>query len=181
MFRPSIPVALVTFLLAAGCGANLYGYARQYEPLEDEAPLLAQAIQPPFVDLQRDPASFQGRLIGWFGVVREVVPQDDGTVLVRMSQRAHVERHLCSDRSDSSCRVTVSERHAGDFSVRVRLHPGADCEGENRVQRESLLRVYGYPTGDYDVNGGPFLGVEYYRHWPRGQYVDTTSQYTMRR
>lgn len=176
---PLVRIALL--VLVVGCGSNVYGYARQYEPLGEEAAFFAGAVQPPFVELQRDPASFEGRLIAWFGVVREAVAQDDGTMLVRMSQRAHIDRHLCADRSDSSCRVTVSERHAGDFSVRVRLRPGSDTEGTNRVQRESLIRIYGYPTGEYDVNGGPFLGVEYYRHWPRGQYVDTTAQFLMRR
>ncbi len=172
-----------TFLLfaALGCAGNPYGYARTYLPLDDEASYAAQAIEPPYGDVQRDPGSFGDRLIGWFGVVQDVASQDDGTVLVRMSQRPHVDRQLCSGRSDDSCRVTVSERDLGPFSVRVRLRSGADSEGENRVQRESLLKIYGKPSGDYDTTGGPFLTVEYYRHWPRGQYVDTTAQTLMRR
>jgi hypothetical protein len=168
-------------LAAVGCGGNPYGYARYYLPLDEEETYAAQAIEPPYTDLVRDPGGFANQEIGWFGVVREVLPQEDGSVLVRMSQRPHVERHLCSERSESSCRVTVSERDLGPFSVRMRLRPGADAEGENRVQRESLLKIYGRPSGDYDSTGGPMLAVDYYRHWPRGQYVDTTAQSLMRR
>jgi hypothetical protein len=65
--------------------------------------------------------------------------------------------------------------------VRLRLHPGVDTEGVNRVQRESLLKIYGKPSGEYDSTGGPILAVDFYRHWPRGQYVDTTAQGLMRR
>lgn len=174
-------MAMPAAFLAVGCGAGQYGYARYYEPLDEEQSLAEAAIEATYTDVLRDPASFQNVLIGWFGVVKEAVVQDDGSVLVRMSQRVHQQRHLCADRSDGSCRVTVSERDSGPFSVRVRLRPGADSEGENRVQRESLLKIYGYVTGDYDADGGPFLSVEYYRHWPRGQYVDTTAQAIMRR
>lgn len=164
----------------AGCGPNLYGYARHYEPLDEEE-ALANSPDPTYLEVQRDPAAFSDVTIGWFGVVREAIPQDDGTTLVRMSQRVHQERHLCFERSESTCRVTVSERDSGPFSVRVRLQPGSDSEGTNRVQRESLLRIYGRVTGDYDENGGPFLSVQYYRHWPRGQWVDTSQQAVMRR
>ncbi|MDI7269329.1 MAG: hypothetical protein QME96_15170 [Myxococcota bacterium] len=176
--RATAPVLFA--VLAAACGAGRYGYARYYEPLDDEAPF-AGAPEPTYLDVQRDPAGFSGRLIGWFGVVREAIPQDDGTVLVRMSQRVHQHRHLCSGRSDGTCRVTVSERPGGSFAVRVRLRPGPDSEGVNRLQWESLLKIYGRVTGEYDADGGPILEVEYYRHWPRGQWVDTTAQVTMRR
>ena len=170
------------FLLAAlGCGGNPYGYARYYIPVDDEETYAAQATEPSYTDVLRDPGGYASSLIGWFGVVREVVPQEDGSVLIRLSQRPHIERQLCSARSESSCRVTVSEREAGPFSVRLRLREGGDSEGENRVQRESLLKVYGRPSGDYDATGGPFLTVDYYRHWPRGQYLDTTAQSVMRR
>jgi len=172
------PLVLVILL---GCGSNPYGYARYYVPLDEEEAYAAQAVEPPYTDVVRDPSGFADTLIGWFGVVREVVPQEDGSVLLRMSQRPHIERHLCAERSESSCRVTVSERDAGPFSVRLRLRSGPDSEGANRVQRESLIKVYGRPTGEYDSTGGPFLTVDYYRHWPRGQYLDTTAQALMRR
>jgi len=174
-------VAILLAASFAGCGPNLYGYARYYQPLDDAEAALSGAPEPTYLDVQRDPAAFSSRTIGWFGVVREVVPQDDGTMLVRMSQRPHQERNLCSARSEDTCRVTVSERDSGPFSVRVRLRTGGDSEGENRVQRESLLKIYGRVTSDYDEDGGPFLSVEYYRHWPRGQWVDTSQQAVMRR
>ena len=173
--------ALLLLWAAVGCGGNIYGYGRYYIPLDEEDSYAASALEPPYTDVVRDPGGFADQTIGWFGVVREVVRQDDGTVLVRMSQRPHVERHLCSARSDDSCRVTVSERDAGPFSVRMRLHAGADSEGENRIQWESLLKIYGRPSGDYDSTGGPLLTVDFYRHWPRGQYVDTTASAIMRR
>jgi len=176
-----IPAGGLLLLAVLGCGGNPYGYARYYEPADDEETYAAQAVEPTYTDVLRDPGGYGSLLIGWFGVVREVVPQEDGSVLIRMSQRPHVERHLCSSRSDSSCRVTVSERDAGPFAVRLRLHTGSDTEGENRVQRESLLKIYGRPSGDYDSTGGPFLSVDFYRHWPRGQYLDTTAQSVMRR
>jgi hypothetical protein len=174
---------LAAFVLPAllGCGGNPYGYAHYYLPLDDEESYAARAVEPPYTDVVRDPGAFTEQTIGWFGVVREVVPQEDGSVLVRMSQRPHIDRHLCSGRSDDSCRVTISERDAGPFSVRLRLRPGGDAEGVNRVQRESLLKIYGRPSGDYDSTGGPILSVDYYRHWPRGQYLDTTAQALMRR
>ncbi|MBI5500749.1 MAG: hypothetical protein HY907_10945 [Deltaproteobacteria bacterium] len=177
--RRTTPAILL--LAALGCGGNPYGYARYYIPFGEEDTYAAAAIEPPYTDVVRDPGAFADETLGWFGVVREVLPQDDGSVLVRMSQRPHVERHLCSARSEDSCRVTVSERDAGPFSVRLRLRPGPDSEGENRVQWESLLKIYGRPGGDYDSTGGPLLDVDYYRHWPRGQYVDTTASPVMRR
>jgi len=176
----TVLVAIVAALGLAGCGANTWGYARYYEPLDDEESF-SNAPEPIYLDVQRDPAAYSTSPIGWFGVVREVIPQDDGTVLVRMNQRAHVDRHLCFERSEDTCRVTVSERSGGPFSARVQLRGGTDSEGTNQVQRESLLRIYGRVTGDYDEDGGPFLSVEYYRHWPRGQWVDTSQQAVMRR
>lgn len=173
--------ASVLMLVIPGCGANPYGYARYYEPLDDEEFFARQAVEPPYTEVVRDPGSFADVLIGWFGVVREVIPQEDRSILVRMSQRPHVERHLCAERSESSCRVTVSERDAGSFSVRLRLPPGAESQRVPRIRRDSLLKIYGRPTGEYDTTGGPFLSVEYYRHWPRGQYVDTTARSLMRR
>jgi hypothetical protein len=171
----------ILLLAAVGCGGNPYGYARYYVPLSEEETYAEQAVEPIYTDLVRDPGAFANQTIGWFGVVSEVVPQEDGSMLVRMGQRPHVERHLCSARADDSCRVTISERDSGPFSVRLRLQPGTDSEGVNRVQRESLLKIYGKPGGEYDSTGGPFLTVEFYRHWPRGQYVDTTAQGLMRR
>jgi len=89
-------------------------------------------------------------------------------------------RNLCADERSSSCRVTVSERSGGEFSALISLRPG-DQSGPNRLWTGSLVRVYGTPTGDLDEDGGPVMRVDYYRHWPRSQYVTTASSGRMRR
>ena len=75
----------------------------------------------------------------------------------------------------------MSERDGGAFTAVVRLRPD-EATGENRVQANGLLRVFGTVTaGEYDADGGPVLHVAYYRHWPRGQYVTTAASALMRR
>jgi hypothetical protein len=163
----------------AGCGGNIYGYSRTYEPLSDEEDFYESASAPTYEEVKRDPAEFRAQRIGWFGIVKELRREGRKTV-VSMSHRAHVDRHLCSDMEADTCRVTVQERSEGDFSAIVRLQPD-DAGGQNRVQINSLLRIYGKPNGDYDASGGPVLVAEYYRHWPRGQYVTTAARGSMRR
>ena len=171
--------ALLAALLVAGCGGNLYGYARTYSPLSEEEEFYESAQSPPYADVKRDPAAFSKVRVGWFGVVKEV-RAEGGKTFVTMSHRAHQDRHLCSDLEEDTCRVTVQERSEGDFSAIVTFR-AEDASGQNRVQVNSLLRVYGSPNGDYDASGGPVLVAEYYRHWPRGQYVTTAARGSMRR
>jgi hypothetical protein len=77
--------------------------------------------------------------------------------------------------------VTVNARDGGPFTVVLTLRP-ADGTGEQRVQRGSLLRVFGtLEVGSYDAQGGPVLRGVWYRHWPRGEYVTTASAAVMRR
>ncbi len=35
--------------------------------------------------------------------------------------------------------------------------------------------------GEYDDQGGPVLQAQYYRHWPRGEYVTTANVGALRR
>ena len=98
-----------------------------------------------------------------------------------MLVRTHQDRHLCEDETEGSCRVTVSDRDGGPFSAVIALAP-EDTAGENRVQTGSLLRVYGpLIPGQYDAQGGPVLRAQFYRHFPRGQYVTTAARGSWRR
>jgi len=177
--RPILHFVFPISLLASGCGGNIYGYSRTYEPLSEEAPFYESGESPAYADVRRDPADFGAKRIAWFGVVKQLRAQG-GKTLVSLSHRAHWERHLCSDMETETCRVTVQERTEGDFSALVSLRPD-DAGGQNRVQVNSLLRVYGKPNGEYDASGGPILVGDYYRHWPRGQYVTTAARSHMRR
>jgi len=179
----TLSVTLALALAGVACGGgNPYGYARTYQPLDAEKTYYGETRRVSFEEVQRDPASYQGMPLGWFGVVEDVelLDPESGRVLVAMSFRTHRDRHLCADQRESSCRVTVSEASSGPFSAVVTLSP-AEREGELRVWRGSLLKVYGEPTGDYDARGGPILDADLHRHWPYGTYRTTASAGSMRR
>ncbi|MFT3923676.1 MAG: hypothetical protein QM778_14185 [Myxococcales bacterium] len=168
-------------LACAACGgANNYNFARSYEPLRAEKAhyLSAQAV--PLEDVKRDPNGFQTTEIGWFGVVRGLRDLGNGKTRVSMELHAHHERHLCSEQSSSSCRLTIAERDLGSFDGDLMLKP-EEKKGPDHVAVGSLLKVYGHPTGEYADDGGPVLDVSYFRHWPRGTYVTTADRGTMRR
>lgn len=167
-------------MLAVGCVSNPYGFAPQYVPNSDEEPLMERAVEPSYEEVRRDPANYQQALVAWFGVVEQVHPAKGAEVRVTLNQHFHQDRHLCTDQFASSCRVTISEREGGPFSVLLTLQP-EDREGRNRLYAGSLLKVYAHPKTDYDERGGPILRAEYYRHWPRGTYVTTRRSVNMRR
>lgn len=170
-------------LALAGCGgAGRYGYARSYVYYGEEEQYARRANNDAIYDeVRRMPDRYAGQLLSWFGVVTEVANGPGDTRRIALQVRTHQERHLCEDETDSSCRVTVSERDGGPFTAIVRLSP-EDQVGENRVQPGSLLRVYGtLVQGEYDAQGGPVLQVQHYRHWPRGQYVTTAARTYWRR
>jgi hypothetical protein len=172
-------IAPIVFGLLA-CASNPYGYAPQYAPLSEEEDYIERAQEPSYEDVRRNPAEFDGMLIGWFAVVQKVEPGDGaGQYRVTADLRFHQERHLCSDQFDDSCRVTVSQRSGGPFTALVALPP-EDASGKFRVGPSSLLKVYGKATHDYDAQGGPILRIEYYRHWPPGNYVSTGGRASMR-
>jgi hypothetical protein len=166
--------------LASGCGAGPYGFARTYKPLGGEQRHFEDAQQITYQDLVRSPDAYTKVEVGWFGVVSEMQSQPDGKMRLILTLRAHQARHLCSEDSSSSCRVTVSTTSLGTFHADVELKP-AEREGQDRVWQGSLLKIYGMPTGEYDEAIGPRLDVKYYRHWPRGYYVTTAQRTEMRR
>jgi hypothetical protein len=171
---------LAALLSGSACGGNNYGYAREYEPRSDEADYYEKAQDVSYEEVRRDPAAFQQRLIGWFGVVSGVKRTPDGTVTVALDMRFHQPRHLCSDQFESSCRVTISEREGGPFSTTLRLR-SEDESGPGRLNVGSLVKVYGTVTGEFDSRGGPLIRAAYYRQWPHGTYVSTSGRVTMRR
>lgn len=173
-------IALLAIGFAA-CAGNPYGYAPEYAPLGDEEGFIDQAQEASYEDVRRNPAEFDGTLIGWFAVVQKVEPGDAaGQYRVSMDLRFHQERHLCTDQFDSSCRVTISERSGGPFTALMVLRT-EDQAGKYRIGAESLVKLYGKATHDYDPQGGPILRVEYYRHWPVGNYVSTGHRGAMKR
>jgi hypothetical protein len=174
-------IVALTALLGGCYSGGQYSYDRSYRPLGAEEALYERAQEAVFHDVRTNPADFEGQLIGWFGVVEEIEPDAAaGPTTVRMSFRTHQERHLCSSEERETCRVTVSQASSGSFSARIPLRP-EDATGQHRVQLGSLLRVYCAVTGEFDAEGGPLLECEWYRHWPRGQWVHTGMRSEMRR
>ena len=169
-------------MLSAACGGGgQYNHARTYKPLGPEKDHLEAAEQHVSLEeVKRDPNGFKEHELGWFGVVTNVAEAEDGKSLLTLSLRAHQERHLCEGENDDTCRLTVSERDLGSFTVAVDVKPD-DKVGKDRLWVGSLVRVYGHPTGEYDANGAPLIDVEYYRHFPRGTYVTTAARAGMRR
>lgn len=173
--------AMVFLALAAGCyNAGPYGYDRGYVALRPERPYLERAQEAVYNEVRTDPEDFQGQLVSWFGEVEEIGAADGGGYQVRMGFRSHRERHLCAEQERQTCRLTVSQASSGSFTAVVQLRP-EDEQGRNRVAPGSLLRVYCLVTSEYDAEGGPLLRCEYYRHWPRGQWVHTGMRGQMRR
>jgi hypothetical protein len=178
-FRAPLVAALFACSLAA-CGGGQYGFARTYSPLASEQTHFDQAEEATYQDLLRDPRRFEKTEVGWFGTVDSVAQAPDGRARLTLKLRAHQARHLCSDDSRSSCRVTVSEAQLGVFTVDIALKP-EEINGKERIWVGSLLKVYGTHSGEYSEETGPVLKVSYYRHWPRGFYVTTAARGSMRR
>ncbi len=170
-------------LFLVGCyDPGPYGYDRLYVPSNAEQAYVESARQPAYNEVRSDPVRFENQVIAWFGVVTDVTPPARGSdvTVVKLSHRIHQERHLCTDMERETCRVTVSDRSEGPFTIRIRMRP-EDVRGRNRMQQGSMVRVYGTVTGDYDADGGPILETRLYRHWPRGQYVTAQARRDMRR
>jgi hypothetical protein len=167
-------------LLLAACGAGQYGYDREYVPLSDEESYMERVTDVSYEDVRRDPADYSSTTLGWFAVVTSVERDAGNRTLIHGTHRIHQTRHLCSDETSGSCRVTVSDRESGPFTAVVDIHP-EDREGESRLWAGSLVKIYGSPTGEFDTEGGPIVEADFYRHWPRGTYVTTGAAGSMRR
>lgn len=180
-FAKGCAAAFTSLILAACGGSGLYNFARTYEPLKAErSHMSATETQVAFEDVKRDPNGFKNAEVGWFGVVTSFSDLDDGRQRLGLSLRAHQPRHLCSDNREASCRVTVSEKSLGNFTVDLKLAP-EELNGKDRVWIGSLLKVYGTPTGEYDEEGALVLKETYHRHFPRDTYVTTANRDSMRR
>jgi len=119
-------------LIATACGgSNQYNFARSYEPLRSEERLYERAQTPPYEDVVRDPVRYSEQLFSWFGVVQAMQGLPDGRVRITLDHRMHQARHLCSDRAERSCRLTVSQRGAGPFIVEItpRASERKGCDG----------------------------------------------------
>jgi len=178
----SLGVVGLALLACAACGGDRYGHARVYTPSGDEEPYYEQAgaAEVTYEDVHRDPQAFAQRMLGWFGVVVDLKRLPSGEVQLALDYRFHQQRHLCTDQFESSCSVTVSDRAGGPFTTTLRLHAD-DESGPERLNVGSLVRVYGYATGEFDDRGGPVLKPLFYRHWPHGAYVTTGGRGAMRR
>jgi len=172
----------VLLAFVGGCyHAGPYGYDQHYVPLRAERTFFEHGQEAVYNDVRTDPEEFRGQLLSWFGVVEQVGNEADrGGREIRLSFRSHQDRHLCSEEERNTCRVTVSQASSGTFTAVVQLRP-EDLQGRNRVAPGSLLRAYCRAGSEYDAEGGPLLRCEYYRHWPRGQWVDTGMRNSMRR
>jgi len=176
---------------ATACGAGPYGFAKTYVPVDGEDDYWDGAEEFTYESVNSNPDDYQGKLIGWFGVVESVTQKEDGGQEVRMSHRKHQPRHLCDSDSPSSCRVTVHFKSSGSFSARVALTPDDMKPGLDKVQPGSLLRVYGKVRCrenddeqiecDYDDLGGILLDTIFYRQWPARFFVTTRAAESMRR
>lgn len=177
-------------LLTAGCGAGPYSFSKEYVPLDEEEDLWDGADAFTYEAVNSDPADYQDKTIGWFGVVEKVEPAD-GMFEVRLSHRKHQPRHLCDSDSDKSCRVTVHFKSSGGFSVLLKLRPEDTVPGLDKVQPGTLMRVYGKVRCrenddeqiecDYDDLGGILLDGIWYRQWPARHFVTTRAAASMRR
>jgi len=139
----------------AGCaGAGHYGHAPRYAPLGAEE-----------AAAKKHPSSL-------FGVVSARSAGPGGAAYITVTVRKLEPSNVCEEPGeDETCRVTVSERDFGMVHARVRLEPEDDI-GSLPVGAGSLIRLIGTYGQDVDPGDGrAILRADYYRHWPRGQYV----------
>lgn len=163
------------------CGAGKFGYDVKYRPIKGEKKLMKKVTEINYEEIRRDPMQYADATLGWFGVVDEVLSEQGGTFTVQCQYRTHQKRHLCEDKWDKkTCRVTVSKKSPGTFTTVIKATDESDIMGKNKIQTKSLIKVYGHATGDYDDEGGPMIGTTWFRHWPPGQYVDTSAASFMR-
>lgn len=175
------PLALA--LTVAGCGGNQYGYSRTYEAYGEEGPYLEREVELSYEDVRRFPDRHAESLIGWFGTVTEIreLDRETGEAQITMAYRRHQTRHLCSDETSGSCRVTISQRSVGPFEVLMTVRAEDIAEGPHRLWTGSLVKIYGHVMDAGTEETGPVLQVQHYRHFPHGTFVTTGASGSMRR
>lgn len=175
----------LVLLAGLGCGGGgALGRSRVYEPTADERAALVGAEEYDPVMLERAPDEWKSKRITLFGVVlsREAVPGQPDLAHLALSYRTLEGRSVCSGRSDSTCRTTVSDVEQGRVHAWVKLAGGADAVGPDAVVPGSLVRVIGGLHSEVDRDDGkPIVRATYVRHWPRGEYVTTAAAERMRR
>jgi hypothetical protein len=178
-----LSLGLAALVSTAGCGGGRYGYARSYEAYGDEGSYLERETELTYEEVKRFPDRHADDLIGWFGTVQEIAELDraSGEAQLVLELRSHRERHLCSDETSGSCRVTVSDRTIGPFRALLTVRSEDLQEGPERLWTGSLVKVYGHVLDGGDDETGPTIQVEHYRHWPHGTFVTTASAGSMRR
>lgn len=178
---------LCAALALAACGGGQYGYAKYYRPVKSEKRFHESSKEYTFGIVAAKPEDFNGKLIAWFGVVKDIEPLKDGTHRIRLTYHKHRERHLCETEMENSCRVTVNGRSTGEFTAILKLDPEDLIPGLDKLQPGTLIRVFGkvrcrqvnseYELDkwecDKDKNGGVLLIGEHYRQWPRREYRTT--------
>jgi hypothetical protein len=182
---------LCAFCFITACGPGAYGFSRYYVPTDQEETYGEQSREYTYGAVTAKPADFQGKLISWFGIVEKVTPTADGQWLIRMSYHQHRERHLCSDDTNSSCRVTVNFKSSGGFSAIIKLTGEDLVPGLAKVQPGSLMRVFGkvrcaenedeQVDCEYDEKGGVLFDGIWYRQWPARYFLTTRAAGSMRR
>lgn len=172
---------LFTLLLLSCSSAGPYGYSRAYSPLDKEEDAIKDAREFDPVMAQRDPNDWKKAKVSLFGVVKERKEANGGGAYLTLGMRTLAPRNLCDEADESTCRVTVSAREHAVVHVVVRLANDDDF-GRVSVRPGSLVRVVGHLGEDTDPgDGGPVLRADYYRHWPRGEYVTMADSEHMRR
>jgi hypothetical protein len=167
-------------LLVFGCHSpGPYGHSVEYAPLDEEEDAIENAVEYDPVMAVRDPDTWKQRKVSAFGIVEHRGGGAGDQTLLRISIRSLAERNLCDEDGEHTCRVTVSERGHGVLESLVKLSPDDDL-GRQRVAQKSLVRVVG--TLDYSSGPNqPVLQAQYYRHWPRDEYVTTAARSYMLR
>ncbi|MFK7986799.1 MAG: hypothetical protein AB8I08_12310 [Sandaracinaceae bacterium] len=169
--------------LLSSCGGGRFGYDRTYSTYGDEGQYLEREVELSYEDVRRFPDRHADALLGWFGTVAEIesLDRNTGRARLRLQLRPHQDRHLCSDETAGSCRVTVSQRAIGPFTALVTLRQEDLVEGTERLWTGSLVKIYGHVSDEGSEETGPILEAEWYRHWPHGTYVTTAAAGSMRR
>ena len=169
---------MVLAICLAACGGSPYGHSRNYENYGDEGEQLKGTSDAKFGEVSAHPEEFVGTRVAWFATVDNIEKRTDGKFNVFLSYRELQPRNLCRDRTDESCRVTVSDRVFGEFVAVMELST-EELAGETGIHSASLLRVIGPVEG---ARGSKVVvRAQWYRHWPFHYYVTTGASQTMRR